>query len=82
MKINSLLSTIAFFLLTTAFAVAQCPMCKNVAMSAQRETGRGTTLNQGIMYLFILPYLGIGTIAYFWYRGYKRKKMAEAAENT
>jgi hypothetical protein len=29
-------------------------------------------LNTGILYLFIMPYLLFGIIAYFWYRASKR----------
>ena len=77
---KSFLSTVAFFLLSTAISVAQCPMCKNVAMSAQRETGRGTTLNDGIAYLFVIPYLCLITVGLLWYRAYKKKAAAGNVE--
>ena len=78
---KSFLSTAVFFLFSTVIAVAQCPMCKNVAMSAQRETGRGTTLNDGIAYLFVIPYLCLITIGVLWYRAYKKKAAEANSEN-
>ncbi len=55
---------------------AQCPMCKAGVESNAEEgaTHLPAALNTGIMYLFVLPYLLIGGVAFFWYRAYKRSK--------
>ena len=74
------ITAILFFVVTAFTAFAQCPMCKMVAQSAQRESGKGLGLNDGIMYLFALPYLSIMVIGILWYRTYKKKKLAETAE--
>lgn len=71
--------TAFFFVFQMAVAVAQCPMCKATAESARREgSGKMASLNDGIMYLFFIPYLLIGGIGYVWYRNYKRFKREEA----
>ena len=58
-------------------AVAQCPMCKTAVESGLKEgksTGRG--LNDGILYLLAMPYVFAGTIGFFWYRAYRKKRAA------
>ena len=59
--------------------MAQCPMCK-----AAVETGKADGpspmaegLNNGILYLFVLPYLMVGLIGFLLYRGYKARKNAQ-----
>lgn len=48
--------------------IAQCPMCKATAMSAQKESGHAFGLNDGILYLLGLPLLSIGIVGYVWYK--------------
>ena len=52
---------------------AQCSMCQATAETS-RDAGSSNSdgLNKGIMYLFFTPYLIIGTIGYFWWRGRKK----------
>ncbi len=54
---------------------AQCAMCRatvenNVSNGVLDEDGMG--LNGGILYLLVMPYLLIGTVAFFWYRNSKK----------
>lgn len=57
------------FLLVAIGLSAQCPMCKMAAESNLKNGGSGGLgLNGGIMYLFLLPYLTVGTIAFFWWK--------------
>lgn len=42
---------------------AQCAMCKATA-----EQGDQRGLNIGILFLFLMPYTIVGTIAFFWWR--------------
>jgi hypothetical protein len=48
---------------------AQCPMCR---MSAETNLQNGGTagrgLNRGILYLFAMPYLLVGTIGFVWWK--------------
>jgi len=82
MKKNILyfLLTAFFFAFQMATAFAQCPMCKAAAESARREgSQKMSSLNDGILYLFFIPYLLIGGVAYLWYRNYKRFQREEAS---
>ncbi len=75
---------IALFALLLAFAAtnatAQCPMCKIGVESNLRNGGSaGNGLNAGILYMLVMPYLLVGTLAFIWRRN--RKKDSEIAEN-
>ena len=49
--------------------VAQCPMCKIAAESNLENGGTaGKGLNQGIMWMFSMPYIMVGLIGFLWYR--------------
>lgn len=50
--------------------IAQCAMCRTTIENnvSAGETALASGLNLGILYLFVTPYLIIGTIAYFWYK--------------
>jgi len=51
---------------------AQCAMCRAVLES---EEGQSTAegVNNGIVYLMVIPYLLIGSLAYFIYRKLSNK---------
>ena len=50
-------------------ATAQCPMCRMSAESNLKAGGTaGKGLNRGILYLFAMPYLLVGTIGFIWWR--------------
>ena len=52
-------------------AEAQCAMCRAVLESGEdKEVAKG--INNGILYLMIIPYLLIGAVGYFIYKS-KRK---------
>ncbi|MBL4654073.1 MAG: hypothetical protein JKY53_14600 [Flavobacteriales bacterium] len=55
------LSIVILFTLVSADALGQCAMCKAVAESAGEKQAEG--LNKGIIFLMIVPYLVMGTIA-------------------
>lgn len=58
---------ILFFTLPTN---AQCAMCRAVLESEEgQQTAKG--INNGIVYLMIIPYVLIGTVGYFIYRNKK-----------
>ena len=50
-------------------AEAQCAMCKATA-----EQSDQVGLNLGILYLFLMPYTIVGTIAFFWWRNRKKEE--------
>ena len=49
---------------------AQCAMCRAVLESEEgQKTAEG--INNGIVYLMLIPYLLVGGLGYFLYRQYK-----------
>ena len=66
---------IFFFIVSILFflqANAQCAMCRAVLES---EEGQSTAeaINNGIVYLMVIPYLLIGGLGYFIYRKLKKE---------
>ncbi|NMM50167.1 hypothetical protein [Marinigracilibium pacificum] len=53
---------------------AQCAMCVATLETNVSEDGGSlaSSLNTGILYLFLTPYVAIGVIAFLWYRTSKR----------
>ena len=50
-------------------ASAQCAMCTAVADEAMKNgSSQGAGINKGVLYLFVMPYLLVGTIGVIWYR--------------
>lgn len=66
---------IIFFLVTIFFFIntnAQCAMCRAVLESEEGQSvAKG--INNGIIYLMILPYILIGGVGYFVYKKIKNK---------
>jgi hypothetical protein len=60
------------FVFSSQELAAQCPMCKLSAESNLRDGGTaGKGLNAGILYMFAMPYLLVGTLGFLWYRNRK-----------
>ena len=61
---------------TTNEAAAQCPMCKMSAESNLKDGGKaGRGLNNGILYLFSMPYLLVGTFGViYWYHNRRKRE--------
>jgi len=62
-----------FILLVLFFYVnglqAQCAMCTAVADEAMKHgSSQGAGINKGVLYLFMMPYLIVGTIGFIWWR--------------
>ena len=82
--------TILFFLLLLFVilgnfsASAQCAMCKsNIEMARENGTTQvGNTLNNGILYLLVLPYAIAGVFGFIYYKKYKAKQIAEKLATT
>ena len=72
MKIKSYYILI-LFLLMAASTEAQCAMCRAVLESGEdQEVAKG--INNGIIYLMIIPYVLIGAVGYFIYKTKKKAK--------
>ena len=77
-QMKKLTSLILVFLALawTSLASAQCAMCRASVENnvSNGDTSIGAGLNNGILYLFVMPYLMAALIAFFWYRAAKKKK--------
>ena len=70
-KLKAILLFLFFSFNLTGVSIAQCAMCRatletNVSNGSQEHLA--STLNFGILYLFVAPYLLIATVGYIWYR--------------
>lgn len=64
--------TVVLIILFNFDIIAQCPMCKLSAESNLRDGGtQGKGLNTGILYMFFMPYIIVGTLGYIWYKNRK-----------
>ena len=59
--------------LSGVHANAQCAMCR-AALETEGDTAKGEAVNDGIVYLMLIPYLLVGGIGYAVYRMNKTKK--------
>ena len=75
MKFKILVLLAASFFSALA-ASAQCAMCRASVENnvSNGDTSIGAGLNNGILYLVVMPYLMAGIIGYLWYRSSKKKK--------
>lgn len=65
-KILFILVSFLFFLKTDA----QCAMCRAVLESEEGQSA-AEAINNGIIYLMIIPYILVGGVGYFVYRKIK-----------
>jgi len=54
-------------------ANAQCAMCR-AALESEGNKSKGEAVNDGIVYLMLIPYILVGGIGYAVYRMNKKKK--------
>ena len=77
-KLKSLCSL--FFVLYSLFfsfsSNAQCAMCR-AALESEGNKAKAQAVNDGIVYLMVIPYLLVGIIGYAVYRMYARKNTQE-----
>jgi hypothetical protein len=79
-KLVGILLLLAVCLFAQVPAQGQCAMCKSNIEKAREngETTVGNTLNNGILYLLVLPYAIAGAFGFIYYKKYKEKKAAQA----
>lgn len=70
-KIPNFLIGICVFLLGIS-ANAQCAMCR-ASLQGEENMAKAEAVNDGIVYLMIIPYVLIGAIGYYIFRMYKKK---------
>jgi hypothetical protein len=68
--------SIYFYMLCSLFfsfsSYAQCAMCR-AALTSEGNTDKAAAVNDGIVYLMVIPYLLVGAIGYYIYRMKKKK---------
>jgi len=76
-RVGNFFSTKCFYLLFSTFfslaANAQCAMCR-AALAGDSNTKKAEAVNDGIVYLMVIPYLLVGIIGVLIYRMYQSKK--------
>lgn len=70
-KIQIFLIGIGVFLIGIS-ANAQCAMCR-ASLQGDENVAKAEAVNDGIVYLMIIPYVLIGAIGYYIFRMYKKK---------
>ena len=67
---KKIFTTLALILVSKVATFSQCAMCRATIENnvSNGDAGIGASLNFGILYLFVMPYLAIGVVAYLWYR--------------
>lgn len=62
--------------LATQVAQAQCAMCRTQLENnvSNGDPGIAASINGGILYLLVMPYLAVAVIGYFWYKSSKKAK--------
>lgn len=73
-KFQILLFGICFFFIGIS-ANAQCAMCR-AALGGDSNIKKAEAVNDGIVYLMVIPYLLVLIIGYLIYRMYSKKKKA------
>ena len=76
-RVGSLISTKYIYILFSIFfsltTSAQCAMCR-AALAGDSNTKKAEAVNDGIVYLMVIPYLLVGIIGVLIYRMYQSKK--------
>lgn len=60
------------FLFFEAASYAQCAMCR-AALTSEGNATKAAAVNDGIVYLMVIPYILVGAIGYYVYRMKKKK---------
>jgi len=72
MKFKIVFLSVFLFVLPVAMN-AQCAMCRAVLESEEGQSA-AEGINNGILYLMIIPYILVGAVGYFVYRNKNNKK--------
>jgi len=52
---------------------AQCAMCR-AALGGEENKAKAAAINDGIVYLMVIPYVLVGALGYYIYRMKKKKQ--------
>lgn len=71
-KFYKVFLSVVFFLSLSVDSYAQCAMCRAVLETEEGSIKAGA-VNDGIVYLMIIPYLLVGIIGFMVYRIFRNK---------
>jgi hypothetical protein len=67
---------VCFYILCSIFfsasSYAQCAMCR-AALGGEGNKAKAAAVNDGIVYLMVIPYVLVGALGYYIYRMKKKK---------
>lgn len=66
LRMKKILSIVLFVFLFTLQTEAQCSLCTKTAQQLGEKPALG--LNQGILYLMLMPFVIVGVIGYRWWK--------------
>jgi len=70
-------ASVYFYILCSVFfslsSYAQCAMCR-AALNGEENKVKAEAINDGIVYLMIIPYVLVGALGYYIYRMKKKKQ--------
>lgn len=69
---KKIVAVLIIFMLASMSTEAQCAMCRAVLESEEGQ-GAAKGINDGILYLMIIPYVLIGGIGFFIYKKLKNR---------
>jgi hypothetical protein len=69
---NCFLKTVMFLLLLPTLANAQCAMCR-ASLESEGNITKAQAVNDGIVYLMVIPYILAAVLGFIIYRMYKNK---------
>ncbi|WP_367755347.1 hypothetical protein [Flavobacterium sp. WC2430] len=65
---------LVFFFIYSVSSSAQCAMCR-AALGGEGNKAQAQAVNDGIVYLMVIPYLLVALLGYAIYRMRKKKKL-------
>ncbi len=72
---NKEITTLCFIIFSVFYSLsanAQCAMCR-AALESEGNNNKAEAVNDGIVYLMVIPYLIVGFVGFFVYRMYNKK---------
>lgn len=71
---------VLFFIFYTVNSNGQCAMCR-ASLESEGNTTKVEAVNDGIVYLMVIPYVLVGIVGYLIFRMYNKKKEEDQVEN-
>ena len=75
---RKLITSVVFFLVSFCYSVttnAQCAMCR-AALESEGNQAKAKGINDGIVYLMVIPYILVGLVFFAVYKMYTNKNKA------